>query len=532
MEYGVTQLHVNATPTMISPTESERWNTVFQSGRMASSSVRVTHKSVVGYAPYFRGVNLIANSVSGIPCNVFRRLGTDDSEIALLHPAQKLIRRGGEASEVMASNTFIQTLQGHALIFGNGFAFIERNERQQPIALWPLDPQSTVIRYVDGELWYCSNIENAQVKLPGRNVLHIKGLSHNGIAGYAILDIMADALGVGMAAQQFGGRFFGQGSNMSGLLMVPGSFSEEKIRNTLDAWNDMYEGITNAHKVALLQDGAKFQQLTIPPEQAQFLETRGFEVRTTVANILGVPPHLLGDETRTSHNSLEQENRSYLVHSVNPWLVEWEAELQRKLLSDRERERGTHFVEFNRESLISMEFDKKVDGVYRQMEMGLITLNEGRKLFSMKAVPDGDVRFHPANWLQYGQEPEGGEMRPDATPDEPDSGGDVLTALIESTVTDSIRFEHQRVVTAARKEANFCEWLDGFYGTWCEKSVSGLASTAAQQVKSDYAEESKRQLLDAAGCSTTATLAANVAELVATWDGRTEKLVTDLRESI
>lgn len=528
MEYGVTQLNVNATPTMIAPTESDRWNTVFQSGQMSSSSVRVTHKSVIGYAPFFRGINLIANSVSGLPVNVYRRRGEDDSEVVQAHPAQKLIRR--DASEVMAANTFIQTIQGHSLLFGNGYAFIERNERQQPIALWPLDPQNTIIRYADGELWYCSSINSTQVKLPGRNVLHIKGLSHNGIAGYAILDIMADALGVGMAAQQFGGRFFGQGSNMSGLLMVPGSFSEEKIRNTLSAWGEMYEGVTNAHKVALLQDGAKFQQLTIPPEQAQFLETRGFEVRTTVANILGVPPHLLGDETRTSHNSLEQENRSYLVHSVNPWLIEWEAELQRKLLSDRERERGTHFIEFNREALISMEFDKKVDGVYRQMEMGLITLNEGRKLFSMKAVPDGDVRFHPANWLEYGEEPEAGPMEPQAEPEQPDPSEDVLTALIESTVTDAVKFEQRKVVTAARKEDDFRAWLDHWYPTFVEiPSLRGLRGDSQDELLVAYADESKRQLVDAAACSMTSTLIGNVKELFATWGDRTETLIQDLR---
>jgi len=530
MEYGVTELLVNATPSQpvaIAPTESDRWNTMFSQGRTASSSMRVNHKSVIGYAPFFRGINLIANSVSGLPRNVYRRTGDDDREIATQHPAQRLIKR--QASPVMLSHKLFQTLQSHALLFGNGFAWIERNERFQPTSLWPLDPQATLIRFVDEELWYCSTINGEQRKFPARDILHIKGLSHNGVAGYAILDIMADALGVGMAAQQFGGRFFGQGSNMSGLLMVPGHFSDEKIRNTLNAWDSMYEGITNSHKVALLQDGVKFQPMTIAPEQAQFLETRGFEVRTTVANILGVPPHLLGDETRTSHNSLEQENQSYLVHSLSPWLTEWESELDSKLLSEREKDRNTHFIEFNREAQIRMQFREKVDGVYRQMEMGLIDLNEGRKLFNMPAIEGGDARFHPANWMKYGEEQQTPMPEPPEKP--PEETEDVLTAMIESSVTDAVRFEKLKVVTAAKKERNFCEWLDGFYDTWCERSVSGLPA-ASTVVKASYAAESKRQLLDAAGCSTTSTLVANVEEVVATWDGRTETLVRDLRRAV
>jgi HK97 family phage portal protein len=534
MEFGVTEVLVNATPThphAISPMESERWNTVFQSGRTAASSVRVSHKSVVGYAPFFRGINLISNSVAGLPRNVYRRTGDDDREIATIHPAQRLIKR--EASPVLLAHKLFQTLQAHALLFGNGYAAIERNERMQPVALWPLDPQATLIRYVDGELWYCATIDGAQVKLPGRNVLHIKGLSHNGIAGYAILDIMADALGVGMAAQQFGGRFFGQGANMSGLLMVPGHFSEEKIRNTMQAWDSMYEGITNAHKVALLQEGVKFQQMTIAPEQAQFLQTRGFEVRTTVANILGVPPHLLGDETRTSHNSLEQENQSYLVHSLSPWLTEWESELDCKLLSEREKERATHFIEFNREAQIRMQFKEKVDGIRGQMEVGVLSLNEARKMFNMPAVENGDARYRPANWMPFDAEAEDTDAMstPDTT-EPPDEADDILQALIESSVTDAVRFERMRVVAAAKKEDNFCQWIDGFYDAWCQKSVTALSSAECHAVKLTYAAESKRQLLDAAGCSTSSTFVDTVQELVASWDGRTEKLVHDLRRSV
>jgi HK97 family phage portal protein len=437
---------------------------------------------------------------------------------------------------VTDSSTFIETIISHAILTGNGTAWIQRNNRQEATELWILDPQSTIIRYMDGELWYATTIDGEQRKFPGRDVFHVGGLGYNGVSGYSAIDLLRESIGLGLAAQQFGSRFFGSGANMSGLLMVPGHFQEDKIRNTMSAWQEMNQGLENAHKVALLQDGVKFQPMTVAPDAAQFLQTREFEVKT-VANVLGLPPHLLGDTSNASYNSLEQENQSFLNHSLSPWLRRFEREAQRKLLSGIQRDRQTHFVEFNREASIQMLFKEKVDGFYRQVEMGAMSINEVRKKMNEPSIgEDGDKRYHPANWMEVGT-----EVMPDEPPqqdDEPQEAPQdnpqqqMLRALIASNVTDAVKIEQQRVVVAAKKEDNFCEWLDVFYQTWCDKSVSGLQSTEATNCKEVYAEESKRQLLDVAGSSTSSTLAGNVSELVATWNQRAESLITGLAESI
>ena len=207
--YGVTEIIANPTPVEyagsaisaaqprnVSPLDAEQWHTMFETGGTASSGVKVDHKTTIGYPPFWRGVNLIANAVSGLPCDVFRRDG-DDRTIATSHPAQKLIKR--RASDVVRADTFRQTLMSHALLFGNGFAWIER-QGMRPVGLWPLDPQRVMMRYTEGELWYIALIEGVQHKIPGRDVLHIKGLTHNGITGYSIVDIMREHLGIGMAA--------------------------------------------------------------------------------------------------------------------------------------------------------------------------------------------------------------------------------------------------------------------------------------------------------------------------------------------
>ena len=529
--YGVSEFVVNATtvtqPQAITLRDAERWHTMFGGHHQTTSGAQVTHTSTLGHAPFWRGVNLLSNAVANLPVNVYRRDG-DDREVDDRHPAQKLLKH--DANPVMDACTFTETIVAHAILIGNGIAYIERNARQEPIELWPLDPQSTVIRYMDGELWYATTISGDQRKFPGRDIFHVAGLRHNGVTGYSAVTLLAESIGLGLAAQEFGARFFGSGANMSGLLMVPGHFQEDKIRNTMAAWKEMNQGLENAHKVALLQDGVKFQPMTVAPDAAQFLQTREFEIKT-VANILGLPPHLLGDTSNASYNSLEQENQSFLNHSLSPWLRRFEREAQRKLLSGIQRERGTHFVEFNREASIQMLFKEKVDGFYRQVEMGAMSINEVRKKMNQPNIgEDGDKRYHPANWMEVGKEMTQQPASDTPPPDNQQSA--TLRALITSNVTDAIRIEQQRVVVAAKKEDNFCEWLDGFYNTWCEKSVSGLKSTDATLAKLTHAAESKRQLLDVAGSSTTSTLVNNVTELVATWDQRAETLISGLVESV
>ena len=538
MEYGVSEFTVNATPVgqpqAITMRDADQWNVMFGGGRESLAGVKVTHKSVMGCPAFWRGVNLIANGVC-LPLDVFKRTENNGREVDDKHYAQTLVSL--DASPVVDACVLRETLQSHALIFGNGIAYIERDRRQRPVEIWALNPQNIVTRYMDGELWYCTTIGSEQRKFPSRDVIHIKGLTHNGIDGYSALDLFNEAMGLGIAAQQFGSRFFGQGANMGGLLMVPGNFSEEKIRNTLGAWKTMSEGMKNSHKVALLQDGVKFQPTQVTPEQGQFIETRAHEIRE-VSSILGVPPHMLGDSTRTSDNSLESESESLLTHTWGPWLRRWERECGRKLLTVRERKNRTHFIEFNREAVVQMLFRDKVDGIYRQVEMGILTVNEGRQKLNEPSVgPDGDKRYHPANWVAIGEE---SEPMSTAVPPEPLPADDeqqtqtasVLRAMIETSVTDSLAIEARRVIDASSKPDGFCGWVDNFYEGWTVKAVAGLSSPAAIAEKTAYAEESKRQLLDVAGASTPATLSGNVAELVSTWDDRAVTLTANLMESI
>lgn len=535
IEFGVTQVVVNSTPIVAARSQEHLWRSVSfgdTASVAAKSGVRVSHKTAMGYPPLFRAINLISSSVAGLPLDVYRRQRGGGKKVDLRHPAQTLLDR--KASPFMHSYTFRRTMTSLALLHGNAYASIDRIDgRPTSLTIW--NPQNTIVRVVDGVVWYMTQVGGEKIRVPGQNMLHIRGLGPDGLCGYPIIELMAEALGVGMAAMEFGARFFGSGSNMSGLLMIPGHFSEEKIRNTIQAWNSMQMGLSQSHKVALLQDGVKFQQLQITPEQSQFLQTREHEVRATVSNITGVPPHMLGDATRTSHNSLEAEGQSYLDYTLQPWLKTWEAECEDKLLTEQQRDNDTHIIEFNREALVQMSFESKVNGIYRQLEAGLITHNEGRALLNMPELgEDGEQRYRPANWVAIGAE--GDDMGDSDNPQQSQPASqteNVLRAVIVSSVTKAVDLETSRAIRIANARAHeFLPAIEEFYETWTENTLPGIEHNGVRSAIVTHAETSKRELIDVAGVSTTDSLKANVSELVVSWDRRRDQLIESIWKEV
>lgn len=548
MEYGVTQLVVNSMPVVQSSLISEHgWRTLGGGGK-STSGVEVNELTAMGYAPFWRAVNLIASDVAGMPCDIFKRQKDGGKKYAENHPAAVLLR--DRPATWWSARTMIETGTYHGCVFGNGYLPIVRDMSGNPIQIGLADPCGMMVRVMDnGDKWFVWYIDGKPVRVHDRDMIHIMGLSRDGISGLSQLQLFRNALGVGMAAQEFGGRLFSQGANMSGLLMVPGSFSEEKIRNTLSAWNSMQTGLNQSHKVALLQDGVKFQPLSIDPDKAQFLGTREFEVRQTVSNITGVPPHMLGDATRTSHNSLESESQTYLSRCLNPWLKRWEAELRCKLMTPKERIKDTHVIEFNRDAEVQMEGEKRVNMLYRQIESGMMTRNEARSLMNMPRIADeeqgGDDFYHPANWMVAGEEPDADEptgidpvTEPDDTeevPPEPQEAKatTLLRAMIVTSVTDAIKIERDRVVQRAGMQADkFLTAVDEFYTTWTDNTVPALSDSASRLCVISHAEESKRLLNDAHSVSTTSSLKSNVKDVVASWDSRASMLIENLMKAV
>lgn len=541
--YGVTII-AQASP-VAARSDDHLWRSISLGGDYpairAKSGSKISTRTAMGYPPLWRAVNLISNSVAGLPFDVFKRQRDGGKKVDSRHPAQRLLEKS--ASQFVSAYTFRRTMTALALLHGNSYASIDRVEGR-PVSLSIWNPAQTIVRIMDGEIWYVTYFNNQPVRINSRDMLHIRGLGPDGIVGWPVLELMADALGVGMAAQEFGARFFGNGSNMSGLLMIPGAFTEEKIRNTIAAWNSMQTGLTNSHKVALLQEGVKFQQLQIAPEQAQFLQTREHEIRATVANITGVPPHMLGDSTRTSHNSLEAEGQSYLDYCLQPWLKTWEMECREKLLTQQQQDNDTHLIEFNREALVQMSFESKINGIYRQLEAGLINHNEGRALLNMPSLgEDGDARYRPANWLEIGspgeEVQEGEPGQPDTSEDSPEDSPEdtpAMTALrqmIVDGVQRSCEFEQSKAIQIASKRPHdFLAAVDALCQSWAENTLPGLTTDKVRQTIAAHAEQSRQALIEVAGHCTADTLKTHVSDEVATWAERAEQLTNSILSSV
>lgn len=431
----------------------------------SSSGVRVTAKKAIGYPPLWKGVNLLARDVAKIPMVLYKRDAENGKIEAREHSSYPLLRKR-TVPGIMKALTFKMTMQFHALMYGNGCAAIFRDGAGRAREMMILEPRETCLAIVNGVLWYKTKIGGEDVRLPARDVFHIKGLSHNGLWGLDVIEVMSNALGLGLAAREYGARFFSQGSNSSGLLMIPGHFTQEKVENTIKAWNKMQTGLTKSHRVALIQDGVKYQPLTIDAEKSQLLATRQFESKE-VANILCIPPHKIGDDSKANYNSLEQENQSYLDESLDPWMCEWETEGDEKLLTEAEKAADSHFFEFKRDAKLRTDASTRATFYKGLSEIGVLTVNDILRKENLPTVGAiGDKRYRPTNWTEIAektaeqtdaQETE----QQNASPSPPPAARAALEHLIEDRLERMQRIEATKI-DAAKDKPGFRAWLTKF----------------------------------------------------------------------
>lgn len=398
-------------------------------GVEASSGVRVSRKSALAYDAVWRAVNLISTTVAKLPLIIHRRVG-DGKVRATEHPAYRLLKN--DPNPESTSFIFRQTMQGHVLLEGNAYAYIWREQSGKPTKLLLMDPDATYPIKINGVLWYMTTVDGELVKIHPDNVLHIKGLGFDGLCGYSVLSMARESLGLGLAARKFGSTFFKNGAKSSGILMYPGRLKETAIANLRREWERHHAGTDNQHKLAILEEGVTYQPQTIPPNDAQFLETRSFS-RVEVANWFSVPPHKLGDASKSSYNSLEQENQAWIDDGLDGCLCNWEGESRKKLLTEREKETDSHVVEFLREALLRANLAARGSYYRTAISGGWMNVDEARSRENMNPLPNGEGQkfFRPLNMAVVGEEEPADEPEPEPEP-ETESDDDKRTAAIDA----------------------------------------------------------------------------------------------------
>jgi len=280
----------------------------------------------------------------------------------------------------------------HLLLWGNAYAQIIRDGTGRVLGLYPLLPHKMeVSRTTGGELIYTyyrdadeSRVNQAggSITLRRDQVLHIPGLGFDGLIGYSPIAMSKNAIGMALATEEYGARFFANGANPGGVLEHPGVIKD--IQRVKDSWNSAYQGTGNAHRVAVLEEGMKFQAIGIPPEQAQFLETRKFQINE-IARIFRVPPHMVGDLEKSSFSNIEQQSLEFVKYTLDPWVVRWEQSLRQALLLPSEKTRL--FIKFNLDGLLRGDYQSRMQGYAVGRQNGWLSANDIRQLEDMNRIP-------------------------------------------------------------------------------------------------------------------------------------------------
>lgn len=346
-----------------------------------SSGKAVNERTAMQTTAVYACIRILAETIASLPLHIYKYTASG-KEKAVSHQLYYLLH--DEPNPEMTSFVFRETLMSHLLLWGNAYAQIIRDGRGKVLTLYPLLPdRMTVDRISSGQLYYEYRKDTGYVILRPEEVLHIPGLGFDGLIGYSPIAMAKNAIGMAIATEEYGAKFFANGASPGGVLEHPGVVKDPaRIR---ESWNAVYQGSGNAHRVAVLEEGMKFQPIGIPPEQAQFLETRKFQINE-IARIFRIPPHMIGDLEKSSFSNIEQQSLEFVKYTLDPWVVRWEQAMQRALFSPGEKK--DYFIKFNVDGLLRGDYQSRMNGYAVGRQNGWMSSNDIRELENLNRIPE------------------------------------------------------------------------------------------------------------------------------------------------
>lgn len=362
----------------------------FLFGRTTSGKP-VNERTAMQTTAVYACVRILAEAVASLPLHVYEYQDDGGKKLVHDHPLYYLLH--DEPNPEMTSFVFRETLMSHLLIWGNAYAQIIRDGAGRVLRLYPLLPDKMDVQRDDrGNIYYVysrNSDENpmfkeyGDIRLKAEDVLHIPGLGFDGLIGYSPIAMAKNAVGMTLACEEYGASFFANGANPGGVLEHPGVLKDpSKVR---ESWNSVYRGVNNAHKIAVLEEGMKYQQIGIPPEEAQFLETRKFQINE-IARLYRIPPHMVGDLDKSSFSNIEQQSLEFVKYTLDPWVIRWEQSLQRSLLLPGEK--GKYFIKLNVDGLLRGDYQSRMNGYAVGRQNGWFSANDIREMENMNPIPD------------------------------------------------------------------------------------------------------------------------------------------------
>jgi HK97 family phage portal protein len=494
-----------------------RWLIDALGGSQSYTGKSVNPESALTFTAVYACVRILSETVASLPLPVYERLQPKGKRKAPNHYLYSVLH--DKANEEMTAFTFRETMMNHLLLWGNAYAEIQYDGAGRVVGLWPLRPDKTFPERVNGKLVYKTILPNGEVVvLDSMRVLHIPGMGFDGLVGYNPIRLAREAIGLGLAAEEYGARFFANGAKPGGVLEHPGSLSETALNNLRQSWNEMHQGLDKQHRIAILEEGMQYKQIGIPPEEAQFLETRKFQV-TEIARFFRVPPHMLADLERATFSNIEQQSIDFVTHSIRPWLVRWEQSLNAKPFG---RDWGRrYFAEFKVDALLRGDIKSRYEAYAIARQNGWLSADDIRELENMNPLPDGQGEMYlvPLNMVPADSI---GEIQSETNPKEETPNEDrtiekrgierrqlqsaetrtrisrSYKRIFEQTFQRIINREEADVMRQAKKMLgqrnleNFLFWLSDFYRQheeYIEKQTTPILMSLAEAMKGEAARE-------------------------------------------
>ena len=361
----------------------------------SSSGKRVNERTAMTMSAVYSCVRILSETLASLPLHVYE-ITDVGSQKATNHTLYNLLHN--EPNAEMTSFIFRETLMTHLLLWGNAYAQIIRNGKGDVIGLYPLMPDKMKVdRDEHNTIYYTyQSSDGAIVTLTTQDILHIPGLGFDGLVGYSPIAMAKNAIGMSMAAEEYGAKFFSNGATPSGILEHPGTVKNAQALR--DSWTRGFSG-SNSHKVAILEEGMKYTPISISPNEAQFLETRKFQINE-IARIFRIPPHMVGDLEKSSFSNIEQQSLEFVKYTLDPWVIRFEQAFNRRLLKDKEK--SQFYVKFNVNGLLRGDYQSRMNGYAVGRQNGWMSANDIRALENLDRIPaeeGGDLYLVNGNML-------------------------------------------------------------------------------------------------------------------------------------
>lgn len=361
----------------------------------SATGVQVSEDNALTFSAVYAATRIISETIASIPLNVYKYDG-ETRTIAKDHPIQILLAEA--PNPVSSTFTFREAMAANLVLHGNCYAKIFFNAAGRPISLIPLDPLKVQVKIVDGEKVY---VFNDKETLLDYEVLHVVGLSFNGLTGKSPLNVAREAIAIGLSAQEYGARFYSNGANTGGVITAPGRLSLEAINRLKQSWNRSNGGNSNSHGTAILEEGMKYDKIGLDPEAAQFLQSRKFQVNE-IARIFRIPPSYLADlDNSSTRANVEQQAIQFVRDCITPYVRRFEVELNRKLFREDERD---YYAYFSVDGLMRGDLKGRYEAYATARQWGWLSVNDIRDLENLNPVDGGNIYLQPLNMVESGRD--------------------------------------------------------------------------------------------------------------------------------